>query len=340
MSRCIMDYIEGDLFSCIVTGDIGRLKVFVGKGLSVNHVFRSTEFRERLGRTLLEIAVREKQTDVVKFLVEMGCNANLTYVVSVSEIGYVIKPYRNQDRLKITVLFSCIVQGDVETIRLLVQGGFDVNVVDDRGCSAIWHAVDLANYEMVKVMLSAKGSDVNLPDRTKLRPLHIAAIHGNTRILTLLLRHGAEVDAVQIRGSTALCLASRRGDLDSVRYLLLNGADPNHVGCQGHTPLSSAIRGISDVRVVSLLIDAGARVTMAIIQACQDENPLLVKEHPQVFNQLQALSSRPQTLQMLCSLEIRRCLMKSSRKTDLLRKSCLLPLPKPLREYVILSHLC
>ena len=40
--------------------------------------------------------------------------------------------------------------------------------------------------------------DVNIADITKLRPLHVAALHGDVRIASLLVKHGAAIDLVQV----------------------------------------------------------------------------------------------------------------------------------------------
>ena len=61
-----------------------------------------------------------------------------------------------------------------------------------------------------------------------MRPLHLAAINNNSAAAELLLKAGAIVDCPQNEGMTALCIAAKRGAVDTMKVLLLNGANPNH----------------------------------------------------------------------------------------------------------------
>ena len=60
-----------------------------------------------------------------------------------------------------------------------------------------------------------------------LRPLHLAALEGHTRVVELLLQGGADVSAVEALGCTALHFAAQYGRLEVARLLLDRGADVN-----------------------------------------------------------------------------------------------------------------
>jgi hypothetical protein len=74
-----------------------------------------------------------------------------------------------------------------------------------------------------------------------------------------LLQKGAEVDAADAQGSTALQLAAGSGDLTSVRTLLERGADPNAKQRFGWTALMKSA-GHGDLEIVRLLIAHNADV--------------------------------------------------------------------------------
>ncbi|QKX62571.1 uncharacterized protein TRUGW13939_09732 [Talaromyces rugulosus] len=68
--------------------------------------------------------------------------------------------------------------------------------------------------------------------------LSIAAIHGHTKIMEILLECGAKVDAVDGKFQTALFLAVQHCQLDAVKLLLDHGAYINTGSCEGrNTPL-------------------------------------------------------------------------------------------------------
>lgn len=81
------------------------------------------------------------------------------------------------------------------------------------------------------LLLIEHGADVNAVSRNamRLRPLHSAVTHHDedkaAKIVSLLLRSGADVNATQERGYTALHRAADRGSAELVRLLLKAGAD-------------------------------------------------------------------------------------------------------------------
>nr|XP_022287198.1 ankyrin repeat and protein kinase domain-containing protein 1-like [Crassostrea virginica]XP_022287199.1 ankyrin repeat and protein kinase domain-containing protein 1-like [Crassostrea virginica] len=336
-----MDYMEDGLFDVISRGDVAGLKDYLQRGLDVSHAFRSTDRQERLGKTLLEVALEMKQPDIASLLVENKCNANLKYIVDVRDYGLFLREYKKRDKLKLTPIFPAVVHGDIKTIKILVRGGYDVSNYDDRGCTAIWHAVDLDNYEMVKILLSGRSSDlaVNAPDNAQLRPLHIAAMHGNNRIASLLIRGGAEVDATQIRGWTSLLLACRAGSESTAKLLLLNGADPNHVGKNGHTPLSTSLQFSESYSIAYMLLESGADVNLELLRRCKAEKFMNLLANPGLYHLLVFCSESPRTLRTLCCSTIRKTLVSSASAIHLVQKVEQLPIPTLIKEYILLGQL-
>lgn len=52
---------------------------------------------------------------------------------------------------------------------------------------------------------------------------HIAAGHGQLAVLTLLQKHGANLQNVDEQGDTPLICAAKHGHLDTIRFLLQAG---------------------------------------------------------------------------------------------------------------------
>lgn len=107
-----------------------------------------------------------------------------------------------------------------------------------------------------------------------------AAGRGDVAGIRQLIKDGAQVNAVDALGNTAMLHAARAGDLETVRALLRAGADVD--GRDGAlTPLGqAALRG--HVHMVRLLLRSGARVDAA---GLNEQTPLMnaVKlNHPDV----------------------------------------------------------
>lgn len=97
--------------------------------------------------------------------------------------------------------------------------------------------------------------------------LRRAASAGDTASVRQLIAEGADVNAQDSYGYTALISAAWKGHLDTVRLLLDAGADPNLETSYGATALSSAARHHPEI--VRMLLDAGADVDkgVALVEA-------------------------------------------------------------------------
>jgi len=152
-----------------------------------------------------------------------------------------------------------------------------VNRVKDaarRGISAVFLAVLVAaapapdspvadaamrgDADAVRELLRA-GADVNAAQGDGMTALHWAAERGDAELAGMLIYAGANVEAVtRIGHYTPLHLASRSGDPTTARMLLEGGSDARAAASTtGATPLHLAAAA-GDPEVVGLLIDHGA----------------------------------------------------------------------------------
>ena len=122
--------------------------------------------------------------------------------------------------------------------------------------------------------LVQSGADVNAAQADGATALHWAAYHGDASLALLLLEAGADVAAANRNGSTPLWLAASQGDAPMIEALLKGGADANEQLPLGRRPLMLAARS-GHVDAVRALLDGGADVnakedargTTALMQA-------------------------------------------------------------------------
>jgi ankyrin repeat protein len=86
----------------------------------------------------------------------------------------------------------------------------------------------------------------------------LATKNGHTDIVQSLLNNGANVNAIDNKGRTALILASENGAAGIVQILLEKGADINAQNFYGETALTYA-QGKLDNKVAKLLKPVGAK---------------------------------------------------------------------------------
>ncbi|EWZ88419.1 hypothetical protein FOWG_09892 [Fusarium oxysporum f. sp. lycopersici MN25] len=112
---------------------------------------------------------------------------------------------------------------------------------------------------LLSVAIRKAGNVVlDVQDRQKRTPLHLAALHGHSTVSKQLLKSGAKTNGQAVSGDTALHFAVLQGHQSIMKYLLER--DPNLITVadgQSHTPLFSAVfRGSSSA--VRLLLDRRA----------------------------------------------------------------------------------
>jgi hypothetical protein len=110
------------------------------------------------------------------------------------------------------------------------------------GFTALHYAAFFSrNADCARALLDAGAEPDAVADNdTDLRPINSAAGSGASEIVALLLERGADVDAAQRGGYTALHSAAHNGNEELARVLLAAGADPTRATDDGRTPADLA----------------------------------------------------------------------------------------------------
>ncbi|RYP08517.1 hypothetical protein DL764_001848 [Monosporascus ibericus] len=98
-------------------------------------------------------------------------------------------------------------------VRLLLDHGADVNLVDLNGWTAL-HTAALQGHETIMKLLLEKGADINVKDCNGRTALHIASSQGHDVVTRWLIEKGADIGARDKVEWTALDLAVRKATMD------------------------------------------------------------------------------------------------------------------------------
>jgi ankyrin repeat protein len=228
------------------------------------------------GQTALMWAAHDQRPAMVQFLLEEGADPNAVSVINEWERQTTTESraqYRPSGGL--TPLLYAAREGCDECVRLLVEGGADVNLVDPDEVSATIIAIDNGHFDVAKYLLE-NGANPNKWDMRGRTPLW-AAINMNTlphggradqpsddettalQLARLILDMGVNVDSqlkmrapyrnvgadrgtdiVMDTGTTPLFRAAKAFDTEAITLLLEHGADPNLPNVSGVTPTTSA----------------------------------------------------------------------------------------------------
>ena len=311
-----------DIWTAAYDGDIEAIKQHLADGVDINS-------KNDIGRTPLDVAIAFKQSLITDLLRKHGGKTRdelkaAESIEAAAELGNIeaVKQHLDdgtevnvKDGTGRTPLHSAVWNGHKEIAKLLITAGADVNAKDsdddtplDEAVSegekeianllrkhggkhgTIHSAVSGGDVEAVKKFLSA-GADVNAK-RYGWTPLCEAAINGHKEIAELLIKEGADVNAVAMdnvfseqtpldaankynQGAVAILLrkyggktcaemetlidSAKKGDIEGIKQHLAAGGDVSFRNKNGDTMLNYAAF-LGHKEIVELLVENGAEV--------------------------------------------------------------------------------
>ena len=120
-------------------------------------------------------------------------------------------------------------------------------------------ACEKGDVEKVKKLIKS-GIDVNHCWTYEQRPIHIASIKGQEKVVNLLLQLGSYIDPVDKYGITPLANACCSGDLPTIKLLISAGANVNNEDVLRETPLFSVDLVHDNTSIFKLLTESGANL--------------------------------------------------------------------------------
>ncbi|XP_063924549.1 putative ankyrin repeat protein RF_0381 [Zophobas morio] len=149
-----------------------------------------------------------------------------------------------------TVLHEACQFGEFDYAKKFLENGAQVNMVDDKGNTALHHVFDSpflcddADGTLLVKLLIENGVDVNAQNRTGITALHLACRSGIGKIAEVLVENNANVDAKDAMDETALhyALRSKQNCVDTCKLLIAKSVDVDAPNKHGITPLKLAIQ--------------------------------------------------------------------------------------------------
>ncbi|NXH14230.1 NFKB2 factor, partial [Bucco capensis] len=213
------------------------------------------------GDTPLHLAIIHEQTAVIKQLIEVIVSIPSQQIINIS------------NHLQQTPLHLAVIMKQPQVVQLLLQAHADPTLLDRYGNSLLHLALQAGDEEMLRTLLAHLGSAapylLRLPNFYGLLPVHLAVKARSLACLDLLVRKGADVNAVERQGGrTPLHLAVEMENLNMATHLVKKlGADVNSRTFAGNTALHLAA-GLGSPTLTKLLLKAGADVL------CENDEPV------------------------------------------------------------------
>jgi ankyrin repeat protein len=174
---------------------------------------------EKMIAKLIE-AIEHDSIVTVKKLCQEG--VDLTWPIAIG------LEYDLEDHDTISVLSYAIRNyASVELIEVLLEHGCNLHEVDDDGLSTIDIAIKFKREDIIQFCVE-RGMDVNISHRKSgITPILLAACFNNTSIVELLLKNGADINALDGSGMSAKDYALKLGQKKIVNFLDSKGAKYN-----------------------------------------------------------------------------------------------------------------
>jgi len=146
------------------------------------------------GHTALHVAAKWGRTETAQLLVTSGADPNA-----------------EAKRTRYRPLHLAAQEGHTAVAELLLDAGADVDATDWQRCTPLHWAAGTGRSELVQLLLKKAHAHINARDASGGTALHAAAAAGNVDVLRILLRAGADIDAEDNWGRTALRIAIQNG---------------------------------------------------------------------------------------------------------------------------------
>jgi ankyrin repeat protein len=126
----------------------------------------------------------------------------------------------------------------VELAKLLLEHGAVLNAASTSNHDTALHrAIAEGSIEAVNFLIE-KGMDIEKTDGRGATALLVAAAEGKTKVAGILLAHGADINARSYNGGTVLSWSTRNNHVDTMRFWLDHGVDIEGKDGFGHSKMS------------------------------------------------------------------------------------------------------
>lgn len=235
-----------EMMRAIFNGDAVKIAEMIAGGMDVN-------IRDKYEWTPLIQAARYSKTEIIKLLLSKGADLNA------------------QSKQGVTALHIAASQSHLEIVKILLEYGAsvaDIRITPDRDFptasqkkvnntkvlteyykSPLLRASEIGNTEIIKLLLS-RGANVNARNIIGRTPLIEA--YPYKEAIEALLDYGADIDAQDRKGWTALMHAIWDRNYESVRLMLSRGANVDIKNNDDKTAMDIAYE-IGDNKMVKLL---------------------------------------------------------------------------------------
>lgn len=188
--------------------------------IRIEEDLRDPDIPTSKGVPLIVIAAEKNNYDTAALIAGLGADVNM-----------------RDERTNETAIIKAAQNNNSDMMRLLLAAGADINAQSRRGVSALGESIKNQNKDIME-FLTANGARTGATFDNLMR----YAYAKNNVGVSAMLRIGVDPKQKDVNGNTALMISASQGDLQSFKDLMAYGADVNAQNKQGMTALLYALR--------------------------------------------------------------------------------------------------
>ena len=222
---------ESALFYSLENRSLNNFILLLNNGADAN-------LKSNTNTTLLIAAAKKNQIDAVNYLLDNNAKYDAVNDLKENAFEFIVT---NQNR-------------NFDLVDRFLDAGADINMRDKRyNKSLMFFAIEQENLARIKA-LHLRGSNIDPRDNKGYR-----ADVDNSKIIMYLIDNGADINALDDRHDSYICVAVNENDLQLAHYLITKNIDVNQNCYFTEPPLVKAIEA-QNVTLVKFLIDNNADI--------------------------------------------------------------------------------
>lgn len=154
-----------------------------------------------------------------------------------------------------TPLIIAVGNSYIDTAKILIENGANINAVDIEGWSALSYAINNGDIEIAKLLLTNKAK---IKDEL-LIAIKSPIVESRINMMKLLIDNKANINDTDENGFTPLNITIESGDMELTKFLITNGANVNSLMQDGVSLIGYAIAQ-NNMDLLQMLIENGANV--------------------------------------------------------------------------------
>ena len=235
----ITSYGQSPIMAAAVNGHLEIVKYLASKHADL-------DIKDKNDQTIIHLAAKHNRSSVIEEILDLETTPR-DFMVN------------ENDQLDNTPLHLACAEGFLETVRVLVEHGAEIDNKNEDEQTPFHMAASAGHTEVVEYICGHDKGAVNDLDEDDNTALHLAASNKMSQTVDVLLEHGSDVRKRNDKDWTPLDCAAASGSFKCAAKILEVGADVDPMDRKKTTPLHlTAIHG--HPKVTKLLLDHGAKV--------------------------------------------------------------------------------